>query len=216
MQLEVVKYRDILPIRILTGFVSGASQPTLEVKGEDFSSAETVFVNDVEASFSVINGNTIHVVVPEGMVNALRDLEVVSSKLTRTHKGSRLIFKIGTTPKSVSGILSLLQLYTKWLLQDPGSDIFNMSRGGGLQSIIGRAIETQKMENIISAVTRAVSTTASQIQAAQAQAPNLPLDERLLEASLVDIQRYENTQELLARVQVTSLAGSEAVTSLVL
>ena len=43
-QLEVIKFRDLLPVRTVSRFVPGMPEPTLEILGDDRSRAVTVYV----------------------------------------------------------------------------------------------------------------------------------------------------------------------------
>jgi hypothetical protein len=216
-QLEVVKFRDIIKLRNVTRFVPDQENHTIEVVGEDFRSAEEVYLNRIRVpNFVIVNKGTIWVTVPDGMEESLQEIEVVSSNFTFTAAASKVAFHIGDRQRKVTGILALLQLYTKWLMQDPGSDIFNMGRGGGLQSAVGTIVSTDKMEAVLTAVTRAVSATTAQIQASQASATNLPLDQKLLSATLIDVRRLEKEMEVVAQVQVDSMAGASALGALTL
>lgn len=217
MPLEVVKYRDVLPILRVKGVVVGSDPPAVEVIGDDFTSAAVVYINDIKVSkFSIPNKTTLIAEIPSGQENNLRDMEILSSRLTKENPRSRVAFRIGDRPEEVGGVFALLQLFMKWLLQDPGSDIFNIMRGGGLQGVIGGAMGTRNMDVVTSAITQAVSRTVEQVMVAQASATGLRSDERLLDATLVDLHQDEELLELSARIQVTSMAGNSAMTSLLL
>lgn len=214
MTLEVVKFRDVLTVNSIPRFVPGLDEPTLEVVGEDFSSAEEVLVNEVKSSEILILGSTRMWVQVPGSIDRIRTIEVVSSSFTRTTKASKLQFKIGETPKTISGILKLVQLFTKWLLQTPGSDIFNPSRGGGLQEIVGKVITTKRMNSVMSSISQSVDKTVTQITNSQARAVNLPTTERLLSAELHDFYIFEDRMEAVARIRLLSVAGEQALTDL--
>lgn len=217
-QLEVVKYRDLIEVRDIPRFVAGTAKPTLEVRGEDFGSVERVFLNEVEVEeYTIVNRSQMYVVVPDNVdSSALRTVEVVSSNFTKTKAASKVAFEIGERPKEVSGILALVQLYTKWLLQTPGSDIFNPNRGGGLLGLIGQLISLNRTDHLVTSVTRAVQTTTQQMQVSQLNAVNIPSDQRLLDGSLVDVHINPYQAAAYVRVLITSVAGEEAVNSLVL
>jgi hypothetical protein len=215
--LEVIKFRDIARVKKINRFVSGQVWPTVELQGDDFTSVEKVYINDVEVqAFTVINNTTMWALVPNIALQSLNSVEVVSSRFTKTNVASRVIFEIGTRPKTLDGILRLVQLYTKWLLQSPGSDIFNPTRGGGMQDIVGTLVDIDRMDHVLSSVTRAVENTSKQIRAAQAVAKGLPLSERLLEATLVDMNKIQERMEIQARINIISMAGDEAISALAL
>lgn len=211
-QLEVIKFRDVIKLRNVTRFVPDQDTPTIEVVGEDFRHAEEVYLNKVRVpNFVIVSQGVLWIEVPDGMEHSLQEVEVISSDFTFTAAASRVAFHVGDRQRKVTGILALLQLFTKWLMQDPGSDIFNMGRGGGLQRAVGGIVSSNKNETVLSAITRAVSATTGQIQAAQSGAVGLPLDQKLLSATLIDVRRLEKDMEVIARVQVDSMAGASAL-----
>jgi len=215
-QLEVVKFRDLIPVRSIPRVVPGLSNTTVEVVGEDFSSVETVLINDIQVpEFIVVDGKTMWAQLPDN-VDSVQTIEVQSSKFTRTAAGSKLKFEIGEATKTVSGILKLTQLFTKWMLQSPGSDIFDPGRGGGLQRLVGQILTSKKMESVGVVLARSIDQTASQIRTTQVNEPNLPLDERLLSAALIGVNISGDKMEASARVRIISMAGDEAVSGLTL
>jgi len=213
-QLEVIRYRDVLLVTAATRFVPGVTPITLEIKGEDFSSTERVFINEIQCpEFMIVDKKTLYAQLPENTAR-ISQIEVISSKFSRSEGSSKVTFEIGDKTRKVNGILKLTQLFAKWILQSPGSDIFDASRGGGLQEIVGQVMTGKDMQPVYASLTRSVNTTVSQIRAAQANQPTLPLDERLLRAELVDLQIFEAQMEARARVQIESLAGSSALAAL--
>lgn len=215
MTIEVVKYRDIIPLLSIPRFVPEFDIPTIEVTGEDFRSVDRVFVNDSPApEFIIMSKSSMYVQLPESAYERIVNIEVLSSKFTKTIQHSKLQFELGEKTRSVTGILSLVQLFTKWVLQSPGSDIFNPERGGGLQEMVGKITTTRRMDTLLGTVARAVQNTVTQIRTAQIRASSLPLDERLLSADVVDMNVYEKQMEAVVKVGVRSVAGQEAVTGL--
>lgn len=215
--LEVVKFRDLLHVTQAVRYVPEQAEKTLEVRGDDFRRAATVRINGVVApSFRVFNKNTLWVVLSDEMGTNLRTIEVDSYDFTRTENASKVVFEIGEQTRRVNGILALLQLYTKWLLQSPGSDIFNPGRGGGLQDLVYRLTSMDKLNPVLSMVTRAVDKTTKQIKTAQSTVDDLPLDERLLDATIADVRKSDERLEIQVRVLVKSVAGGEAVSALIL
>src|SRR4030042_5885706 len=106
MQIEVIKFRDILPVRNVSGFVQGTSQPTLIGVGTDFSKADKVFINHIECpSFQVVNKTTIHAVVPAGQEGDLRSIAIVSYEFNRMTERSIIEYEIGNHPRLLKGIL---------------------------------------------------------------------------------------------------------------
>ena len=215
-QLEVIKLRDLITVTQITRFVPGTSELTIEVTGEDFSSVDEVLVNDVHVpEFMIMNKTTMWVVLPDAAQDRITNIEVLSSKFTKTIQASKLQYKIGNKTRTVTGILKLTQLFTKWLLQTPGSDVFDVQRGGGLRTMIGQ-LTTRTMEPAMATITRAINTTTTQIREAQATQTALPMNERLLSAAMKTIKIYEQQMEARAVVDIKNMAGEDAMSSLLL
>lgn len=213
--IEVIKYRDIIPVTAIPRFVSGMESATLEVTGEDFSSVEKVFVNDILVKeFMVINKNTMWIVLPDAALGGISTIEVISGDFTRTAAASKISFEFGTHTRKISGMLKLVQLFTKWLLTTPGTDIFNPRSGGGVLSLIGKIATTRNMDSVITSITQAVNNTAEQIRVVQTRVPRLPPDERLLSADLVDYAVAEDRMEAQVRIQLRSFSGDAAVSNI--
>lgn len=209
-QLEVVKFRDTVAVTGLPRFVPNLSPLTLEVVGEDFTSVEEVLVNDVKApEFVVVSESVLWVQLPPAARERIDTVEVISSIFTATAR-SRIDFKLGNKTRAVEGPQKLMQLFVKWLLQSPGSDIFNPERGGGLQELAGRVTTTRKLEPVLAAVTRAVAQTANQMQRVQVNQPNLPLSERLLSADIASVDVSTQLMEAHIRINLRTLSGETA------
>jgi hypothetical protein len=215
-QLEVVRFQDLLPVYSMPGFVRGLTPLTLELRGADFSSTERVLINETSVpEFMIVNKHTVYAQLPEG-TKAISTVRVLSSKFSRDVESALVSFEIGSKTRKVEGILKLMQLFTKWILQSPGSDLFNPTRGGGLQQIIGKVTTGRDMQPVFASITRSISTTAAQIRSAQIHSSRLPLSERLLSAELIDMKIFEEQMQARARVHLRSAGGSEAVSALVL
>ena len=214
VQLEVVRFRDLIEVLSIPRFVPGVTPPALEIKGEDFRSVERVLINDQSApEFIIANKKTIYVQIP-GAIKRIKTIEVLSSKFTRSTSSSKLSYEIGPKTRKVEGILKLMQLFIKLLLQTPGSDIFNPERGGGLLALVGAMGTGRGIDTIIGSVSRAVQTTVSQMRTSQINVPGLPLSEQLLSAEVTDFDIFERQMEARVKVLLVSMAGKEAVTAL--
>lgn len=214
--LEVIKFRDIIPVREVARFLPGITPLTVDLRGADFSSVEDVLINDVSVpEFMIINSQTIYAQMPSN-VKTVRTLQVVSSGFTRTARASRVDYKVGDKTRSISGVLKLTQLFIRWLLTTPGSDVFDPQIGGGLQEVAKHAGTTGRPASIMSAVVRAVSETSEQIRRSQVGAlgAGLPLDERLLAATVLDLGGVRAIDEVQIRVRIESVAGEDGIAAL--
>jgi hypothetical protein len=213
-QLEVVKFRDTVVVTGLPRFIPNLSPLTLEVVGEDFRSVDEVLVNEVKApEFLIISPTVMWVQLPEAAYSRIDSVEVISSLFTASER-SRIDFKLGNKTRTVQGPQKLLQLFVKWLLQSPGSDIFNPERGGGLQELAGRVTSTQRLEPVLATITRAVTQTSNQMQRAQVNQPNLPLNERLLSADIASVEVSTQLMEAHVRINLRTLSGESARASI--
>lgn len=214
IQLEVVKFRDLVPILSIPRFVSELDAPAIEIQGEDFSNVESVVINSTPSpEFIIVTKQKIFAQLPEGTTR-ISTIEVLSSDFTRTRDSSKLLFKLGDKTHTIEGLLKLIQLFTKWLLQSPGSDIFNPERGGGLQELVGSIVSTKRMEPVMASVIRSVQSTTTQIRSAQSGISAPPLSEKLLSAEVVDMNVYEKDMEARVRISVQSIAGPVAVSEI--
>lgn len=208
--LEVIRLRDIIRITSIPGFVPGLSPLTVELKGEDFSTADTVVISGVEVQdFVVVNKTTIYAALPRG-VDHVHNLSVLSSGFTRVAEASKIDFRIGTRPRAVKGILKLVQHFLMWLMKDPTTDLFTPT-GGGLIAVSKALVSSNSSLKLRAAVTRCVDLTSSQIQRAQASVRNLPVDERLLSAGVVSLGQTRSADEIRAKIKISSFAGDDAL-----
>ena len=213
-QIEVIRFKDLLPVTSLPGFVQGFSPLTLIVKGENFLSADRVLLNDIDVpEFLIVDKNTIYAQMPSNDT-VIQTIEVVSSQFTKNVVGSKIMFELGNKTQKVDGLLKLVQLFTKWIMQSPGSDVFDPTRGGGLQDLVGKVGTTKDLQPVFAAITQAIQVTSDQIRAAQATQSALPLSERLLSATMVDLSTFDQQMEARVRVEIDSMAGIDAVTAL--
>lgn len=213
MTLEVIKFRDVIRVSSIVGFVRDIPKPTIEIEGEDFTSVESVQINDTLSPGVVVLSRTRLIAEVPGSIDRIRSISVLSADFTYTAEASRISFRLGNKTKKVTGLLALVQLFTKWLLQSPGSDIFNPERGGGLQRLVGQSLSTNRLDPLLATITRSVDTTARQIRSAQLRRAGIPLDERLLAATVVGINVFEPNLEASARVRLEAVSGRAAVTN---
>lgn len=209
--LECIKFRDVLPVLAIPRLVPGVPVPTVELKGTDFRSADTIAINDVPVeSFIIVDKQTIYAEIPPG-VSSVRTISVISNQFTTLQKRSLVLFQIGNQSQKISGLLKLTQLFTKVLLQSPGSDIFQPDIGGGLQDMVGRLTSTKRADRLLAQISQAIDTTERQIRRSQLRRADIPVTERLLAATLLDIRMIQTGDEAHARVQIENVAGQTGI-----
>lgn len=213
VDLQVAFPQEAVAISSVTR-VPNSSVPILDVVGDDFSSVDEVLINDIVANdFAVVNRNRMLVTVPEGSSLIIRSVAVTSRRLVLSPK-SFLRFRVSTVPSKVSGILRLVQLFTKILFTTPGTDIFNQRLGAGALKNLGRTFSKNDTGGIISDFVVAVENTSRQIIAIQGRQPGLPQDERLLLAKVSEARFDANDAALRVTTEITSQAGKTALANL--
>jgi len=213
--LEVIRFRDIVAATHVD-LVPDLLPITVALTGEDFTSAETVQINDIEVpTFIIVNKTTIWAEIPAN-TGSIDSVSVLSSKFTKTATASLVQFQVGNQTRLTSGVLKLSQLFIKWLLQSPGSDIFNPERGGGVQALIGSTIASGNLNPVLAGLTHSISKTEAEIQEAQLSGDALPLAERLLSATILDLKVIDVLMEARVRIRVMSMTGEDAISSVAL
>ncbi len=195
--------------------VPDTSPPVLDVLGDDFSSVDEVLVNDfVAIDFAVVSRTRLLVTVPSGASNIIRTVAVTSRQLVMTEQ-SFLRFRLSAVPTKVSGILRLVQYFTKILFTTPSSDIFNKRLGAGGLKNLGRTFSKSDTGGIISDFVISVENTSRQIIAIQGRQPSLPQDERLLTAKVSSARFDAVDSALRVTTEITSQAGRSALANLI-
>jgi len=188
----------------------------LDVIGQDFRSVDEVLINDAASPDVIVLSQTRLIAqLPDFLQKSLdvRSVAVLSRKLTITNR-SYLRFRISDSPGAVRGILRLVQLFLKVLLQTPGTDIWDRKAGGGALKNIGETFGADQGADVISDFVISVDSTSRQIVAVQGREVRIPRDERLLAAKVLSVGYDKNLGALLAAVEITSQAGRAATANL--
>lgn len=214
VDVQIVFPQESIRINAVSGVAGSAN--VIDVLGDDFNSVDSVLVNDIEApSYYVVSRTRMFVTLPSIVrPGTVSSVAVTSSRLIITQE-SLLKFRMGRVPSKVSGILRLIQLFTKVLFTTPGSDIFNRRMGGGGMRSIGQNFSKAESGGIISNFVVAVDNTTRQIVTIQGRQPQLPSDERLLAAKVTTARFSAQEAALVVAVEVTSQAGRAALANVV-
>jgi hypothetical protein len=192
--------------------VQGVVPRTLSVIGSDFRAVDEVLINGVPSpDVVVLSQQSLLAQIPAVFVDQTITSVAVASRELGLSARSTLKFRLGRTPSKVSGVLRLVQLFLKLLLQTPGSDIFAKTLGGGALRGLGTTFCKEESGAIVSDFVLAVSTTQRQLIALQGRNPSLPRDERLLAAKVLAASFNRNESALLVSLELTSQAGRAAV-----
>ena len=196
--------------------VPGSSPVLLDVVGEDFSSVDTISINEVDApSFYIISRNRLLAELPSSVLpQNIRTVTVISQKFVLTEK-SLIRFRVSKVPGKVSGMLRLVQLFLKVLLTTPGSDIFNRKLGGGALKGLGATFNGSASSAITSDFVVSVQNTVRQVVALQNRTSGTPASEKLLNAKVLRANFSPLESALLVTIELTSYTGRAALTNLV-
>jgi hypothetical protein len=213
IDIKILTIKDILT-------VSGAryaniTPRSLIIEGEHFTQASEVLINDeVAPEFIIIDDHKIIAQVPNLERNKiLRKVAVLSETASPDHR-SLLSFSVGRTFQKLEGLERLIQLFTKILLQTPGSDKFEPGIGGGLMTFVGKTFSGDTAKVMQTGAVTAVNRTRDQIISIQAKNRRLPADEKLLTANVEAVGFNETITTLLMRILITAVSGRQAVANL--
>lgn len=214
LDIKIIAIKDILPVNKVS-FVFGMSPRSLRIEGSNLLQADEVIINDIPSpEFMSVSNSKIIAQVPDSQKEStIRKISVLATKPSPDRR-SILRFDVGRTITSIKGIEKLIQYFTKMLLQTPGSDRFNPADGGGLLSMVGRAVSKNDSKSLQASVVSAVSRTREQVIARQNKIARIPPDERLLRADTQAVGFNPNTTTLAARVSVGAVSGRSAVANL--
>lgn len=217
IDIRVIDIQDVLQIVSVNYLqLSNASLPlSLDIIGLDFSRATQVEINDQPSpSYMVISPTRIIAQIPTNQVRSQITKVLVLATTPTPGTSSALLFTLGNTFKSVTGIERLIQLFVKILMQTPGTDRFRPSIGGGLRRIIGTNVDAGSTSALDSSVIGAVTTTRNQIIQLQNQNQRISADERLQTASVTSAGFSPQQTSYALGVSLAAVSGRQAVANL--
>lgn len=208
--VQLIRLLDVLPVTAVQNAV-GIHPRTLLLSGRDFRNVEKVLINGSEApSFVVVSETRLLAEVPELYRNeSITGVSVLCSSLTFSGR-SLVSLTAGTRIRKVRGILRLLQTFIRILLRTPGSNVFSPRSGGGLLSRIGDNISGYSAADAVVSV----DSTRTYIVGVQTSNPNIPPNERLLSAEVINVELNRQEGSLNVTVSLTNHAGQTAAATL--
>jgi len=209
VDFQVVFPQEVIKVNSVR-WVPDSSPPQLDIIGDDFSAVDEVLINEIASpAFLVLSRTRLIAVVPDG-ISSVDTVSVISRRLVLTEK-SILRFRVSRYPSKVSGILRLVQLFTKLLLTTPGTDIFSKKVGAAGIKNVGATFSKGQAGSIVSDFVVAVQNTQRQIITIQSRQPRLPPDEKLLSARVSSATFSSEESALIVSVELTSYAGKTAI-----
>jgi hypothetical protein len=209
VDLQVIAVQDSLPVLFLD-YVPGLAIPTLNLRGRDFRSVREVYINGVlSPSFTVLSDSTMLAQIPNSEVQReIRTVNVLSNRFTATAR-SLIRFRLTRNSRGVTGIERLVQKFIRTAFTTPGSNIFDVSDGGGLQGLVGAAGSKYARTDLTGRFANGIDRTRTQIISKQDD--SLPPDEKLAAADLVGVDFDYAEGRVAGRVKLTSVAGQSAL-----
>ena len=214
MDIQYIQFNDLLSLTSVDE-VPDYSPRALRITGPNLTTAAEVVINDESSpSFVIASANVIIAQVPaDQATQAIRAVSVVSSEF-RFVRESLVSFRLGKESKKASGLIYLMQAYTKLLLSTPYYDAFATSLGGGALEALGTNADSPVDASVVSVVTRSVNVAADQMRSLQARQSRLSDDERLLAANLLGCRYNVDITGLDVRVELIAQSGKTAIASL--
>ena len=192
MDLKVMEILDILPVTSVD--IDSPAPLILRLKGRNYHYAQQVNINDAaltlvatadEVGFRILDKYTILARMPEYMWDKLINTIHVFGEKTGLQESTSISLNF-TSFASVRGIAKAVQQYVFVLMTTPGSDKFFPSRGGGLNNMVGAAINAANAQGLAAALSDCLKRTLSSLKKTQSYA-NLPPEEKILDVILLSL-----------------------------
>lgn len=216
--IQIIRLLDVLDVNTVS-FLQGVVPRSVDIIGRDFRNIEQVLLNGFESpEFVVMSKTRVIAEVPAAIITeSIRDVFVLSNTLTFTER-SLVEFTFGTRPRSVTGVLRLMQTFVRIMFRSPGSNIFHRNLGGGLRKLIGSTIGggPNGQSRAAGEISLAVTRTRQQIIHSQSPDRSIPPSERLAGAELTGITVDPPNGQLMMTVLLTTHAGQGAAATLVI
>lgn len=210
--LRVASINRILTV---TGVQVRSDPPrSLMIYGVQLHFATVVLVNGIKAEFIVLSSSQILAQIPSSQVGKTLSGIMVLTDVPANYEPNKIIFGVGSSLRTLSGFDGTIQTFCKLLLQSPGTDRFNPTRGGGLLSVVGMDAGEQNKLSLQARVVDAIVRARNQLVALQGKNRRLSNDERLSGADLMSIGYNESTTAVPAVVKLTSVSGRSALAGL--
>ena len=209
MDLEIIQRKGTLPVesfRVQTIF----DPPVLDIFGPaGYNSIDSVFINGEKSTkLAIISDKRVLASVPTG-TTTIQELQVLTKD---TAVVNQVIFESGLAkkPRTLSGVDKVTQKVIKVLMTTPGSDAFNPTLGGGLNSYIGKAFASSS--ELSAEVATAIRTTEEAIIASESR-QDLSDREKLGGITILSVQPIDKVG-LSIELQIINRLGETGRTSI--
>ena len=207
--LQIVRLVDVVPVHRIGNVPDRPG--FLRLTGAGFDGASLVRLNGLEApSFEILTLTVMDVEIPAALLDeVIRTVDVLSDRFTGAEK-NRMEFLLGTSVRTVAGLLKAIQQYVTVLTTTPGTDIFHPERGGGLLTLLGTNLDPSAPSTYTGPIMTAVDRATRQVISSQLSR-RMPPDEKLRAVSILDLRFEKPSLTLFLRLGFETLAGTRAV-----
>lgn len=212
--LQVVFLRDMIRVSNVRPDLTKPF-PALRIVGTDMDEAVSVLINGLESpQYLPISRTELIAEIPGG-VDVVASVAVLTNTLLSTAR-SVVLIRLNQQASKVSGIVRLVQRFITMLLTSPGTDLYQPTMGGGLQSLIARTFSRKDTQSLQSIAVQAVRKTVSDLVAVQSTSDFLSPDERISSAQVTGVTFDARTTTLAIQASLDSESGRTALANLFL
>ena len=108
--------------------------------------------------------------------------------------------------KKVTGICKLIQIVILCLMNTPGRDILDPSKGAGLRTLVGSNIDPNDSTELYGDIAQKINKAEAEIIASQVGI-NDPSSEKLAELQILDINSGVKADEIFIRLRIINQEG---------
>ena len=108
--------------------------------------------------------------------------------------------------KKVTGIYKLIQIVILCLMNTPGRDILDPSKGAGLPTLVGSNIDPNDSTELYGDIAQKINKAEAEIIASQVGI-NDPSSEKLAELQILDINSGVKADEIFIRLRIINQEG---------
>jgi hypothetical protein len=206
---RVVHAKAVLTVSSIAP-VRNFDPPSIIVLGDRLNRANEITYNGVQVDEWVVSSESRLVLrIPNSQVGRELAELLVLATVQFAEQDALVQLGLARPVRAVSGIDRLVQQWVMTFLTTPGSDVFNLSSGGGGRSLVGKSVGGNTVPAADIAI--AVERTKSQLLKAQANNSSIPPSERLLSASLVSVSYDKSNTTAYAVVDLRNVVGASSL-----
>lgn len=174
-------------------------QRTLKISASQLGDVKRVLINgDDSPQFIILSQTDLAADIPSTQLDSpISSISLVGS----SNEAASITFTAKSTQQMTDSVY-VLQRFMRFLLMDPGSDIFNPSAGVGLQSLMG----SQNIQDMEVIITSALRVAEGQVK--DTQYPELADSKTLTLVEIQNVSYSINTLTAAASIKLTMADGT--------